>query len=60
MPPKIVTRYDPPPIPLRFCDWQATYDNYEPFDPIGFGRTEGEAIADLIMQTEEEDAERAD
>jgi hypothetical protein len=47
---KIVTRYDPPPIPLRQFDWTAVTDNYEPPDPIGFGRTEAEARADLEKQ----------
>jgi hypothetical protein len=44
----IVTKYDPPPIPLRRFDWYAyDDDSYEPGMPVGFGRTEAEAIADL-------------
>lgn len=56
---KIKTYYDPPPIPLRNCDWVAiddeTYDG-QPSDPIGHGATEQEAIADLLEQLEERDA----
>jgi hypothetical protein len=49
---KIITHYDPPPIPLRNCDWTAVTDDYEPGQPIGYGRTEEEAIADLQMDME--------
>ena len=45
--PKIVTEYVYPPIPIRAFDWCATLDGYEPNDPIGWGATEAEAIADL-------------
>ena len=48
--PKIVTKYDPPPIPWRGADWSATYDEYDLGDPIGTGATEAEAIADLEME----------
>lgn len=48
---KIVTAYDPPPIPTNKFDWQAIDDNsYEPGCPIGFGATEEEAIEDLLKQ----------
>lgn len=47
-PVKIVTAYDPPPIPMRNCDWSAVTDNYEPGHPIGWGRTEAEATSDLL------------
>ena len=58
--PKIVTHYDPPPIPnWRQFARSAVTDNYEggdgesePGDPIGHGATEAEAIADLIEQLE--------
>lgn len=46
-PAKIVTKYDPPSIPVRAFDWSAVSDNYEPGDPIGYGYTEAQAIADL-------------
>lgn len=54
-PSKIVTHFWPKPIPIRHMDWTATFDNYEGGDgynerpgPIGYGRTEAEAIADLL------------
>jgi hypothetical protein len=47
--PTIITRYWPKPIPLRQFDWSAVTDDYEPGDPIGYGRTEAEAINDLAM-----------
>ena len=50
----IRTDYVHPPIPLRDCDWSAVdADNYEGGDPIGWGRTEAEAIADLLEQIED-------
>jgi hypothetical protein len=49
---RIVTRYDPKPIPDRRFDWQATTADYDLGSPIGFGRTEAEAINDLIMLLE--------
>lgn len=52
---KIVTHYDPPPIPPRQFDWTA-YDD-ETYDgegcPLGHGATEAEAIQDLMDQIEE-------
>jgi hypothetical protein len=48
----IATRYDPKPIPDRRFDWQATTADYDLGSPIGFGRTEAEAINDLIPQFE--------
>jgi len=49
----VVTSYICPPIPFRNYDWCATYDGYEPGDPIGYGRTEQEAILDLLEQRED-------
>ena len=49
---KILTEYVFPPIPLRDFDWSAVTDNYEPGCPIGYGRTEEEAIADLMAEIE--------
>ena len=47
---KIKTDYVRQPIPLRDCDWVAydddTYDG--PGSKIGTGRTEEDAIADLL------------
>ena len=56
---RIVTRYDPAPIPDRQFDWAAVNaDNYDA-DPesgsiVGMGPTEAEAIADLEEQLEPE------
>jgi len=50
---RIITTFIYPPIPTRNFDWQATDDNYEPGCPIGYGRTEQEAIDDLREQMEE-------
>ena len=49
---RITTSYDPKPIPVRDFDWIATDDNYEPGCPIGYGKTETEAVADLLEQLE--------
>ena len=48
---KVSTFYDPPPIPLRQWDWTA-YDleEYEPGQPVGYGRTEEEAIDDFYKR----------
>jgi len=51
---KIVTHYDPPPIPVRQMDWTAVSSNYDAGDPIGYGATEAEAIADLRERLEME------
>lgn len=48
----IVTKFEPPPIPVRDCDWSATYADYDLGDPIGHGATEQEAIADLMIEVE--------
>jgi len=49
---KVVCHYDPPPIPIRRFDWTAidadTYDG--PGSPIGHGRTEADARADLEQE----------
>ena len=45
----IVTQYVYPPIPDRSHDWSATRTSYEPGDNIGFGRTEQDAIDDLLQ-----------
>ena len=48
---KLKTEYVYPPIPIRSMDWSAIDDStYEPGSPIGTGRTEQEAIEDLIDQ----------
>ncbi len=37
-----------PPIPVRVFDWCATFEGYEPNDPIGYGETEQEATQALL------------
>jgi hypothetical protein len=44
---KIITAYDPPPIPWRGYDFNARREDCDECDPIGYGFTEDEAIADL-------------
>lgn len=51
----IITEYDPPPIPLRQWDFNARREGSDEGDPIGYGATEDEAIANLLS-LEEEDA----
>lgn len=41
---RVVTIYDPPPIPDRRFDWKVIWDGYEGGDPMAFGSTEQEAI----------------
>jgi len=43
---RIVTEFVYPPIP----DWSAVVEDYEPGKPMGWGRTEREAIEDLVEQ----------
>jgi hypothetical protein len=45
--PNIITQFIHPPIPDRSFDWSAVYEGYEGGDPIGYGRTEWEAMQDL-------------
>lgn len=54
-PRKIITKYDPPPIPIRDADWSAVFEDYDLGSPIGHGATEADAIADLKMESETED-----
>ena len=46
----ILTNFVNPPIPVRNFDWQATQDGYDEGDPVGYGSTESEAVADLQGQ----------
>jgi hypothetical protein len=50
---KIITSYVYPPIPIRNYDWSAIREDYEPGDLIGTGRTEQDAIDDLVRQENE-------
>ena len=51
----VVVRWIYPPIPDRRFDWQASRDGWDLGDPLGFGRTELEAIKDLLTQEEEQE-----
>ena len=53
MAPKILTRYDPKPIPLRDFDWEAWRDGGDERE-VGHGRSEAEAIADLLHDEQSE------
>lgn len=54
----IRTFFEPPPIQERHFDWCAyVYDEYEPGKPVGYGRTEEEAVADLMAQIDGEQDE---
>jgi hypothetical protein len=44
---KIITNYDCPCIPIRDYDWSALREDWYLDEPIGYGRTEQEAINDL-------------
>ena len=44
----IVTKHECPPIGTNRFDWNATFDGYEPGDPIGFGPDEASAIKNLM------------
>lgn len=50
---KIITDYWAKPIPTDQYDWSAVTDNYEPGCPIGYGKTEEQAIANLREQLED-------
>jgi len=50
---KIITRYDPKPIPVRRFDWSAATEDYDLGSPTGYGATEAAAIADLKEQLED-------
>ena len=50
---KIITSYDYPPIPIRNYDWSAIREDYDEGDLVGTGRTEQDAINDLVCQENE-------
>lgn len=61
---KIVTHFYAPPIPIRQFDWSAVTSDYDcdcdqdgfySTHPMGFGKTEAEAIADLKEQLGEDE-----
>lgn len=49
---KIITTHPRPPIPMRSFDWCAYRDGCEETGPVGWGRTEAAAKADLLAQEE--------
>ena len=51
---RIITSYDFPPIPDRRYDSSAIREDYDEGDLIGHGRTEREAIMDLLNQEYDE------
>ena len=57
---KIRTEFVHPPIPIRQFDWSAVDDDsYEPGSAIGSGRTELEAVHDLVSRLEDDGEPRA-
>ena len=52
---KIITRYEPKPIPVSKFDWTATEEDYDLGSPVGWGATEKDAIDDLITQLDARD-----
>lgn len=52
----IRTNYDNPPISIRSYDWSAWVDGSEEHGPIGRGKTEAEAVANLRQLVAERNA----
>lgn len=55
---RILTDHWAKPIPLNNFDWSAVFEDYDGapdagFNPVGYGATEAEAIADLKAQADE-------
>lgn len=50
--PRIVTTHVHPPIPQRSFDWMAHYEGFEECGDRGYGRTEQEAVDDLVNNCE--------
>ena len=48
MSPKIITSFDPPPIPVSNFDWTAVYEDDLGESAVGYGSTELEARHDLL------------
>lgn len=52
---KVITQFVNPPVASRAYDWQANFKGAEePGDRVGHGATEGEAIANLYEQLNED------
>ena len=56
---KYSTEHVYPPIGTRDFDWSAVVDGREESGPTGWGRTELEALQDLLDQLEDEHDEPA-
>jgi hypothetical protein len=54
-PRKIITARGPSLTEPDEFDWRAVYEDHKSGDPIGWGETEQEAIADLTEWDEEND-----
>lgn len=52
---QIKTECIAPPVPDRRFDWQAWEDGHEEQGLYGYGRTEQEAVADLMSKLAERD-----
>jgi len=52
---KIKTQHINPPIPIRDFDWEAVRESYDIGGLIGYGKTEQQAIDNLIEQETDED-----
>ena len=55
--PQIKTSHVYPPIPIRDFDWAAWWDGCEEDGQYGYGKTEGDAVADLIASYDEPGAQ---
>ena len=53
---KITVEHVYPPIPVRDYDWCAYEGDYDLGQRVGYGATREAAIADLMVQIEEEEA----
>jgi hypothetical protein len=50
---KIITSFEYPPIPIRSFDWCAYRDGEEESGRYGWGKTEQEAVQDLLALEDE-------
>lgn len=50
---RIIVEHVAPPVPLFEFDYRATYDGYEPSEPMGYGATKYQAILDLLMEADQ-------
>jgi hypothetical protein len=50
----VQVQHDPPPVPLRNCDWCAWVDGQEEAQQYGYGATRADAVRALYERLEEE------